>query len=385
MKTILIFEPLAGGHRAWFIRCLTAFIERHPDPDIQFIFAVHSDIHIPASSHFSIHRVPPQTLSLLESSPPARQSRLLYRLFRQLCDRFHPDHALILELTRLELPLALFGAPCPVSAILFVQYPELRRGPKFFLKEWKTALLLRRAPVRNLFLLNGEEACRYLARRFGPRTRFLPLPDPAPDMPPDPAFSLREFYSIEPARTVFLFFGAFSRRKGAHLLLQALRAISSATAARSAFLFCGQPEDAYRTEFEQDGLSLRTARRDVHLITDCRFVPDEQMVALFQQSDAILMPYTRPEYSSGILALAARTRTPVIGPDAGLLGRLIRQNGLGAVSGIQSNELTAALAAAVENSPTLDENLCNLFAQQSRSDEFARILLEQTIHGSGRL
>jgi len=106
------------------------------------------------------------------------------------------------------------------------------------------------------------------------------------------------------------------------------------------------------------------------------------MVAFCEQADVLLMPYTRPEYSSGILALAAKTCTPVIGPDAGLLGRLIRQNGLGAVCAVRPPELVEALAAAVRRRPLVDEEFRKTFVQQSRPEEFARILFENIDHES---
>jgi glycosyltransferase involved in cell wall biosynthesis len=272
--------------------------------------------------------------------------------------------------------LVLFGAPCPVSAILFVQYPELPRGLKFFFKDWKTALLLRCAPVKNLFLLNGENSCAWLNQRFGRRTRFIPVPDPAPEIEPDSKFVMRDVYGIAPDRKAFLFFGAVSPRKGADVLIKALHLLSPEAAAKSYFIFCGEPEQNYRKIFEQAVDRLRAARPDIALNIENRFVPDERMMALFEQSDAVLMPYTRPEYSSGILALAAKARTPVIGPDGGLLGRLIRQNGLGAVCPVNPESLAERIADAVQRLPAVNESLCRAFVQKSRSEEFARIILD---------
>jgi glycosyltransferase involved in cell wall biosynthesis len=382
MKTILIFEPLSGGHRARFIRWLAESLSREPRTDVQFVFAVSPGMDVPASGAVTVRRIPAETAHRLESAGRWTKPWRLNRLFRQLCAETRPAHALILELTHLELPLALTGSPCPLSAILFVQYPELKRGLKFYLKEWKTALLLRRAAVKTLFLLNGEEACRYLTDRFGARTRFVPLPDPVPEIKPDPEFVMRDVYGIAPDRTVFLFFGAISKRKGAHLLLNALRLLNADSAAHSAFLFCGQPEPDYRREFEKGCARLKTERADLQVIMDSRFVPDEEMAALFEQSDMVLLPYTRPDYSSGILALAARARTPVIGPDTGLLGRLIRQYGLGAVCPITPDALADAIALCAETPVAVDPEKQRAFVEKSRPEEFTRLLFETIAHES---
>ncbi len=376
MKTILIFEPLSGGHRSSYIRWLTDFIADNPQAGCHFIFVTDPSVDIPAVAPMSSHKIPAELARQLKLSGSAGRSRLLRDLFDECVAQYSPDHALILELTRLEFSFALRGAPCPVSAILFVQYPELPRGLKFFFKDWKTALLLRRAPVKNLFLLNGEESCRYLTARFGSRSRFIPVPDPVPEITAEAGFSIRREYRISAGQTAFLFFGAVSPRKGADVLIEALHLLPPEAAAKSVFLFCGEPERGYQQAFAQAVARLRAARPDITLNVEARFVSDQRMMALFEQSDVVLMPYTRPEYSSGILALAAKARTPVIGPDSGLLGRLIRQNGLGAVCSVQPETVAESIVNATQHLPAVDESLCSAFVQKSRPELFARTMVD---------
>lgn len=375
MKTILIFEPLSGGHRTNFIRWLADAIRTDPLAGCRFVFITAPGNRGGDSEKILFEALPETEAHELEAAGRGRKARLLRQLFDAACERHTPDHALVLELTRLEQSFVLKGSPCPLSAILFVQYPELPRRLKFFFKHWKTRLLLRRAPVKNLFLLNGEESCRYLTGRFGSRTRFFPVPDPATEITAEADYSLRQEYHLESDRTVFLFFGAISPRKGSGVLIEALHLLTPDAAAQSAFIFCGQPENRYRRTFEQAAEHLRAARPDIALNIENRFVSDERMMALFEQSDVVLMPYTRPEYSSGILALAAKARTPVIGPDSGLLGRLILQNGLGAVCSIQPAALAKSIADAAQHLPAADEALRSVFVQKSCPEEFVRIIL----------
>jgi glycosyltransferase involved in cell wall biosynthesis len=377
MKTILIFEPRAGGHRANYIQWLADAVKENPPAGFHFIFVTDPGIEVPAAAPISSHKISPESAQKLASPGSAWTLRTLLREIFDTCMAEHaPDHALILELTQLELSFALRGAPCPVSAILFVQYPELPRGLKFFFKDWKTARLLHRAPVRNLFLLNGEESCRWLTGRFGARTRFIPLPDPAPEAESEAGFAMRAAYGIAPARRVFLFFGAISPRKGADVLVDALQLLPSEAAAQSAFIFCGQPESGYKQTFEALILRLRAARPDIQLNVEGRFVSDQRMMALFEQSDVVLMPYTRPEYSSGVLALAAKTGTPVIGPAGGLLGRLIRQNGLGEVCAIHPEAVAKSIAGAARSLPAVDEVRRSAFVKRSRPEVFASVILD---------
>ncbi len=376
METILIFEPLSGGHRAQFIRWLAEYLSGQSRQDVLFVFVVGPGMDVPVSDTVSVHRISAETARLLENAGRWTKPWRLNRIFRKVCAEYRPAHTVILEMTHLELPLALTGAPCPISAILFVQYPELKRGLKFYLKEWKTDLLLRRAPVKNLFLLNGEEACRYLTTRFGTRARFIPLPDPVPEIAAEASFSLRDEYGIAAERTVFLFFGAVSRRKGAPVLVEALQQIDPSVVEKSAFIFCGQVEPPYREAFQKACKKLVEARPDIQLSMEDRFVPDERMMALCEQSDVLLMPYTRPEYSSGMFALAAKARTPVIGPDAGLLGRLIRRHDLGLPVEINSAALTVAITLFAEKPIPVNAEKQRAFVEKSRPDVFASQLIE---------
>ncbi|MFA7256170.1 MAG: glycosyltransferase [Kiritimatiellales bacterium] len=360
MKILLIFEPFSGGHRANFIRWLKAAVPEYSA--CRFAF-------------FTFENLSGEDAIRLAAAGRWEKQLMLYRLFRAACRKYNPDHVLILELTHLEFPLALFGSPVPVSAILFVQYPELPRGLKFFSKHWKTALLLRRTPVKNLFLLNGEHSCNWLKERFGSFTRFIPVPDPAPDTDPDPEFAMRDSYGIDLSRRIFLFFGAISPRKGADVLINALHLLPPKTAAKSTFLFCGEPEQHYRKTFEKSVARLRAGRPDIKLNIEDRFVSDQRMMALFEQSDVVLMPYIRPEYSSGILALAAKACAPVIGPDSGLLGRLIRQNGLGAVCSVSPEALAKRIAEGVQHLPSVDESKRSEFVKKSCPEQFSQIIL----------
>ena len=374
LQTILIFEPLSGGHRANFIRWLTAATSEYTG--CRFVF-------------FTADDVDELTARRLATAGRWKKQYVLYQLFRQACRKYKPDQALVLELTHLELPLALFGSPVPLSAILFVQYPERFKNWKLLSadgsgfsrywknlwvqaqpvsKHWKTRLLLWRAPVKNLFLLNGENSCDFLTQHFGSRTRFIPVSDPAPEIDADPEFA----YNTPAGKCICLFFGAISRRKGADVLLDVLERISPETAQKNVFYFCGEPEPLYREEFTAACERLRSARPDIHLVVENRFVPDGQMMAMFEQADLVLMPYTRPEYSSGILALAARAGTPVLGPPNGLLGRLIRENGLGVAA-----ELTPE---AFERPVTMDEELCRKFVARNTVENFSKPILDAVCH-----
>jgi len=196
------------------------------------------------------------------------------------------------------------------------------------------------------------------------QTRFIPIPDPAPDV------LAEEKFTISKARKTFLFFGAISKRKGADVLLDALRQISPEVAKQSTFIFCGKPESSYEEEFQIFVAEVQDLGA-VELRVETSFVSNERMMALFEQSDVILMPYTRPEYSSGILSIAAKAGTPVLGPTDGLLGRLIEENGLGATTQITPATLAEALALPICAEATKQR----VFAEKANPVDFSKIIL----------
>ncbi len=397
MKTILLFEPQSGGHRVNFFQWLEAAAPEYPD--CQFVSFAADDAKDADLAHLGWWRT----------------QKKVYQLFCEACRIHQPDHALILELTPIELPLVLFGSPVPLSAILFVQYPELSNGWKKVSKHWKTRLLLRRAPVKNLFLLNGEKSCQFLTKIFTREnttrqirnqrssqddgqqddenrvvgnnlvvnhlektapvksvyTRFIPIPDPAPDTTAEPNFD------ISKDRKTFLFFGAISKRKGADVLLEALRQISPEVAKQSTFLFCGKPEASCKEKFRKSVAEVQDLG-DPEVHAEISFVSNERMMAMFEQADVVLMPYTRPEYSSGILSIAAKAGTPVLGPTDGLLGRLIRENGLGATTEITPAALAEALSCPISADPTAQR----AFAEKANPVDFAKTILDSICNES---
>jgi len=379
---ILVFEPLAGGHRAEFIGHLVDHIDTSKSAENKYTFILDSippDSTVPPNICFE--EIPEDDKVLLRGANARSGSFVFWNILNRYLDRFNPDHLIIMDLTWLELALCFKRLPCKTSAILFVQYPELRSlsAPtprvklKFMLKEFKTRLLLRNKMLGKIHLLNGVFSCTYLNERFG-TNRFASIPDPVPEIIADPSVQLRREYGIEAGRRIFLFFGSMSARKGVEGLVDAIRSLSREAAQNSAFVFCGKPEADYLEHYHELVANLVRKRPDICLHIEERFVSSARMRALFEQSDWILMPYIRPEYSSGILVHAAAAATPVIGSADGLVGRQIREYGLGL--DISIDTLPRVLEESVFGTYTFDDSARQAFVEASSPEKFAATLLE---------
>ena len=381
----LIFEPLRGGHRTEFLQHLLDGIRQENRSDHRYTLVLAKGLvsgELP--EQVNLVEVSEEDSLALNRASGMRGTFIFLRVLKRYVKQLKPDRLLILELTHLELPLCFWRPPCPLRGILFVQYPELRfheqawkqdfrRRLHFFWKEFKTGLFLRKVRPERIFLLNGEKSCSYLNQRFQVSC-YQSLPDPLMDISPEPEFSIRQVYEIEQNRRIFLFFGSISSRKGVEPLLDAMMKLSAENAQNAAFLFCGKPESSYADRYRKLIQTFRKKRPDICLRVKEAFVSSERMRALFEQADWILMPYARPEYSSGILAHAASAKTPVMVSDDGLIARQVRAYALGET--VSESEWTNALANGVKLNYEMNEVLRKKFVEQSSSSRFAELLLK---------
>ena len=147
---------------------------------------------------------------------------------------------------------------------------------------------------------------------------FLPDAYPA-GFQADRAESRRQL-GLPADKRIFLFYGGAYRRKGLYLAVEAMLALPQIA---PAFLLCaGQHDPAVKR-----GLGELTAQNRAKVIN--RYVSAEEEKQLFAATDVVLLPYHRHYGSSGVLVRAVGANLPVIVSDEELLGRLVREHGLG--------------------------------------------------------
>lgn len=411
MSHILLFEPGMGGHRLGWMRIIAEEFRQNRgclSSDARLTIAAPNAIL--ESLRGSIGAVESEGLALLSLGAEVRDAA---RGLRETLSLVQPETLLFLELTLWERFLAQQRLPCAVAGILFVQYPEIdpskgplpRRVEKFLRKKWKewlTGLWLRRQKWRGVFLLNGERACAALNGRFAAMPVFIPVPDPVGrrGRRAEGTGRMAEGVRASPAgarssptkdrgvgrageeehrgqRSVrFLHVGVLSARKGLEVGFRAIERVSAEWTERCEVVIIGTIEDPYRARFERALDRLRVRRPDARVIWEERPLSDEEFEAAIRSADWIWMPYLRSEYSSGILVHAAAAGAPVLGPDDGLLGRLIAEWSLGRVSAITPRALATALEEAARRPFEADEERRAAFVRKSSPAAFARRVLD---------
>ena len=379
-ELVMVFEPLCGGHRREFLSHLFTRIRQANGDHRRYVFVLATPPdNTPGLANVEFDFLPQEVRSRLETAKDGSWGSFsFWKVLKAALDKWKPDQLVLMDLTYLELALCFQRLPCATTGILFVQYPELRNvslkthrtHAKFRWKEAKTRLLLANRNLRRILLLNGETACLYLNRRFR-TSRFVAVPDPVPGTVADPDFDLRAEYGIPADQKVFLYFGSISPRKGVGQLLEALGRLPNRILHRAAFVFCGKAEQGFEENYHAMLEGMQRHHPEIALYVHGGFVPGGRMKAMFEQADWILMPYTRPEYSSGVLAHAAAARTPVLGSCDGLLGRQISEYELGLTVLVEPGALAGAIADAVGTDFSFSEDKRRAFVEASNPALFA--------------
>jgi glycosyltransferase involved in cell wall biosynthesis len=172
----------------------------------------------------------------------------------------------------------------------------------------------------HLLLLDPYLQARVQAREPHAPVFFLPDFFPA-DFTADRG-AARQRFDLPADRRVFLFYGAGYARKGLALIVRAMLSMKDNV---PAFLLCAGRHAAGREVAL--GLAQLTEQRRACVID--RYVSNEEEKLLFAASDVVLLAYIKHFGISGVLMRAIGAGRPVIVSDEQLLGRLVRQHGLG--------------------------------------------------------
>lgn len=184
----------------------------------------------------------------------------------------------------------------------------------------------------------------------------------------------REKLGIEKEKFVLLHYGTASKRKGLHLLLSALD--DGRLHDKIFLLVAGNV-----TKNEKELQKLKELEASGYAKVLNYFVSSYEEKLCFRASDFIGLPYISHYGSSGILSRAAAAKRPVIASDYHILGRRVKENGLGFVFKNDSiNSLKDILEKVVnlnkEDIPKFDKNLIN-YAQRCSKELFKELLVNK--------
>lgn len=327
----------------------------------------------PSASAYSLGHSRP---SLDPGQPSAPQHRELalqeIELLRSAAHEVRPDHVVHMYadpiLRRLvEAP----PLPRPTTLCLFfprAHYPtafssrlkpvETARA-RFFerlVRRWR-----RRSDAHALFTLDPEAARRWAGDSGAPAYWF---PEPPVELPPDLESGL--------PREGYLLYGTLARRKGLHLLAQAVA--SGVTPVK--VVLAGEVEQGYEAELHACVSAMAGAGAHVELLEGR--LSEEACLRLLRAAECALVPYPRHYGYSRVLLEAAAAGTPVLAHNFGLIGYLVERHALGVTVDCTNPRQFRSTLLGLGQDPNLStvfDSGLESFAEEHSASRFQRSIL----------
>ncbi len=308
-------------------------------------------------------------------------------------DRLKPDHVLLMYFDHVQLSLARrlrFDRSVRFSGIYFrpsFHYPALsgkKPNLKQRLKDLRKRVVLRTA-LRNphfdtLFCLDPFVVPH--VQRLAPRANAVALPEPVPPLTTTTdTETMRDRIGVEAGRKMLLLFGAISRLKGVYPLLEAVGLLPDAQAQQVCLVLAGAITPAERETIQEQVAELQ-ARNTVQVVVIDRFIRDPEIQDLMQAANLALLPYQHHVGMSNVLVRAAAVRVPVLGPDYGLVGALIRARRLGlSVDTTRPKVLAEGIQKFLAGNVPFDANEASRFADENTTTAYTGAILDQLLPG----
>ena len=262
-------------------------------------------------------------------------------LYCQYAKQLKIDHAVLMYLDHLQLPIAIKGnSPCSFSGIYFRPtfhyhtFENYHPTIKDKFRAWRQKLLLFYAlghpQLKQLLCLDP-----YVVPIINQQSQYskaIYLADPIEVKPIDQKAlaQLKEQLNMSEHRKVFLMFGRLDARKGIYQVLDAFESLSPDIAKQVTLLVIGELPKSEKDKILSK-IDQITSNSKAEIITNYEFVPEDDVQSYFQLSDIVLATYQNHVGMSGILLQAAVANKPVISSDYGLMGQIAFLNKMGVV------------------------------------------------------
>ena len=221
-----------------------------------------------------------------------------------------------------------------VSGIIYKVYLYSWRDSKWLSRLKQVicySMMSKLSHYRNLFVLNDDSSTRIL-NRIWKTEKFKYLPDPLAIDVKLENLTRPSDLPQEGSKTIFLHAGGMDYRKGTMMVFEIISRLSQEQREKMCFVFAGTVKDTLREKFYD---AYNKLKNNCEIIVYDEFCSYELLASLCKYSDYLLLPYKNTDMSSGIIAYGAYCGTPVIVPNGGLLGKLVKRHKMGI--GIKDN------------------------------------------------
>lgn len=398
MKSLLIVEPIAGGHRMHYVRHIVegalkrgyrVIVATWPESIEHLSFKLIQEA-FPGAFETVLLSKKRFTEELLARSTDFRQQFAFHQTFsdcyKSLLPNDRPSHVTVPFMNTIDKVVPLLGSPfgqTPWSGIVMrdtfhhsaMGIPGVRRKSDLV----KRALFLRLARGRNLAKLFTIDAAlpAYIAEHY-PRLagRVVHVPDPVSMAAPVEREWARNRLGISGDQCVVLVYGLIDERKRLDKLLGAL---SQAHCTNSVgVLIAGRQSSAVKELLKSAEVQRLFDAGRLHQL-DEYLTPDSE-VSAFAAADIVWVGYRQHFTMSGVLLQAGHMTLPVIACEEGLIGWITRQHQSGVVVDADDTKSIALTLTELCQDPGLRARLGaagQRLAAEHTIERFAGELLDQ--------
>lgn len=391
---LLFFDMAVDGHHVEYLYHLINYRVSHPECP-EFVLFTHPDfvksveqLNLPTFWQGKgvrvIHPSDEEMQRLAKKKSIFLRAKEEFRILKEFSEKHEIKCCHLMALDHLQFALGSDDGRyfrSPIRGILFAPYALMEGTPYTIYfsrlrKHLQILWMLRNRKIEHIYILNNIECAQYFNERYRLPNFFVPLPDPIL-LPPTANHQCIKL-KTERSRYRFLMFGSLSTRKGVFHIIDALYQIPEFVADKIEVVFAGKmaPED--RTCFRSRVTDLLNKRSKVKISIQDKFIPFEEIPALFLESDCILLPYTITHGSSGIIGHSALYHRPIIGSANGLIGKLIRDYRLGIdIKPVNGRTLMVAMMEMLRKASLNDDiSGMQMYIEEHGANKFVKIFTE---------
>ena len=351
-KTNIIFESSVKGHVLEYLHSIYMYAIHSED---NFIFLLprsfeksKSNLYWPESANISFHFITDIETEKCNQPSVLKSALERSRCIRKYAKELKADNVFLIFLIR-TMPFLPFYLPRKTKASGIIYSIPLYKSGQSRGQNIKDKviyrLFARKKSIKNIFMLNDPRSAAHYNEKYD-TDKFLHLTDPIPEIDMSQVKDMREELGIPAENTVYLQFGSIDSRKNSLNILRALTLMSPEELKGKTFIFMGKLYSNIQEEFNKLVAELSDK---VQIIINEGFVPYEYLNSMCYTADVIMTIYNNVEMSSGSIGYAAHFGKTVIGPSAGLLGNLIKDNNLGiTIDKVTPESIKQALLADVK-------------------------------------
>lgn len=220
-----------------------------------------------------------------------------------------------------------------------------------------------------IFILNDKTSTDRLNLIYN-SNKFVSLPDPFVPISTKHLTDFREEHGIPSDKKLFIQFGTLCENKSTIEILESIKLLNTEEKGTFTFAFAGKVHDDIKPQFYD---LINELKGKVQIVVIDSFCPYETFASMCIACDAILTPYRRTAQSSGLIGYASQFHKPVIAPNKGLLGDLVKSYGLGLVIEDNTPEMLVDAYRKVARGEVdiPNDNYC----VQNSVEEFQKVIL----------